>query len=538
MTGGIEIDKPKEASPEKSSDGVSLIVRIPDQHQRLLQVTLVDCTDAHNELVHVKEWLLHKCEMPPDLEGNIFVVESQLTKEGKIFVKEAPLPHVRRSEAPLIDLNVRHCKDGGYEYMLHQTGPDDLEKWHVLDFKGGVPGRTQALHNWQRSRRPQTSIHHIPQFISNTWGDRNRDARIQHDFILKEIDAAAELGVDAVQIDDGWQKGISANSAEAKARGGVWSGFWETDPEFWTPNPNRFPHGFEPILKHAAEKGVGIGLWYAPDSSNEFANWRKDADQILKLHRNYGVNLFKLDSIQSENFTACRNLRDMFKAIVSESEGRIACDLDVTGWDSRRPGYLGALEIGPIFVENRYTDWHGYWPHFTLRNLWHLSHWIDPRRLRTEFLNNERNREKYGDDPLAPALYPPATLFAITIFSNPLGWFENTGLSNAYRTEVSSLVNCWRANRDKLFAGDIHPIGDAPDGVTWTGFCSVPAERGEGYAVVFNEKSQCSESTILLPCSYSKATVLHGEGSARVDGKNLSVSIPKQFGYLFVKLNR
>jgi alpha-galactosidase len=537
MTGGIEKDAPDACGQGQNSDDTFTVVTIPDQHQRLLQVTLVDRTDAHNELVHVKEWLPHRREMELTLEGNLFAVELPITGSGTLFVKEAPLPFARRGDAPLIDLTVRCNRGGGFDYVLHQTGPVDLEAWHVLEYDRGAAGRTRAMHTWQRSRRPQTDVHRVPRFISNTWGDRNRDARIQHDFILQEIDRAADLGVDAVQLDDGWQKGISANSSEAKARGGVWSGFWESDPEFWTPNPDRFPHGFGPILERAKEKGVELALWYAPDSSDDFGNWRKDADQLLTLHREYGVNLFKLDSIFAGSHAARRNLRAMFNAIIADSGGRIACDLDVTGGGSKRPGYLGALELGPIFVENRYTDWHCYWPHMTLRNLWHLCHWVDPRRLRMELLNNERNLKKYEGDPLAPALYPPATLFAITMFSNPLGWFENTGLSDTYRTEVASLVSCWREHREALFAGDIHPIGDAPDGVAWTGFCSVSREKDTGYALIFNEKSASSIAEIRLPAAFAAATVLHGNGSVEARQNLISVSIAAPFEYVFVRLS-
>ena len=32
-------------------------------------------------------------------------------------------------------------------------------------------------------------------------------------FVLQEIDRAAALGLDTVQIDDGWQKGTTVNSA-------------------------------------------------------------------------------------------------------------------------------------------------------------------------------------------------------------------------------------------------------------------------------------------------------------------------------------
>ena len=43
----------------------------------------------------------------------------------------------------------------------------------------------------------------------HTWGDRNRDARVCETFVLQEIDRAAALGLDTVQIDDGWQKGTT-----------------------------------------------------------------------------------------------------------------------------------------------------------------------------------------------------------------------------------------------------------------------------------------------------------------------------------------
>ena len=54
--------------------------------------------------------------------------------------------------------------------------------------------------------------------------------------------------------------------------------------------------------------------------------------------------------------------------MLQESGGRVVFDLDVTA--EIRPGYFGVPDVGPIFIENRYTDFHRYWPHQgTLRNL-------------------------------------------------------------------------------------------------------------------------------------------------------------------------
>ena len=98
-------------------------------------------------------------------------------------------------------------------------------------------------------------------FVSNTWGDRSRDARINDAFMRQEVAAGARLGVDVIQIDDGWQQGRSKNSAQS---GGVWNGFWAADPDFWNVNRARFPQGLEPVVALARQQGIGFGLWFAP----------------------------------------------------------------------------------------------------------------------------------------------------------------------------------------------------------------------------------------------------------------------------------
>lgn len=535
MTQGIENEDQRQS--EATADHKAMTVSLPSWHQRLIQVEILDVTDFNNQLVQTREWLLHTKDAGNlKLTGNLFAVECPLSGEGKVFIKCGPLPRTRAIDGAVVDLTVRpRRKEGGYAYALHQTGPEDIEPWVVLDFQGGSVGMTRALHRWQRLLRPQTKQHQVPKFLSNSWGDRNRDSRIQEAFMLEEIERAARLGVDVVQIDDGWQKGRSCNSAEAAEKNGVWSGFWNADPEFWTPDPERFPNGLDPLVQRAAALGIEIGLWYAPDSCDEFRNWERDANQILSLHQRYGVEHFKLDSINVETITARRNLATMFKAILAGSAGNIVCDLDVTA--GKRPGYFGELTTGPLFVENRYSDWHSYWPHFTLRNLWQLSRWVDPGRLRMELLNHARNDHKYEGDPLAPSLYPPATLFATVMFSNPLGWFENTGLPDAFIADVAPLVTCWKQHREQIFAGDIIPIGAAPDGVTWTGFFSDGGEAKASYAVLFNEKSRSRTHRFALPRSFSNVELLSGQGEVGVDADGVAATIEDPFGYLFVRLS-
>jgi alpha-galactosidase len=219
-----------------------------------------------------------------------------------------------------------------------------------------------------------------------------------------------------------------------------------------------------------------------------------------------------------------QNLRRMIDALMTESAGAIACDLDVTA--EVRPAYFGLMQAGPIFVENRYTDWHRYWPHATLRNLWQLAQHIDPLRLRMEFLNNTRHADKYPADPLAPAAYRPDYLFATVMFSSPLGWFETSNLSPEFVEQVAPLVKLWKQHRDEIFAGPIVPIGDEPSGSGWTGFA------GQRHVLIFRERHASPTWEVELPIT-GDLEVIAGRGEATLNDGTLRVTIPQQLDFVW-----
>lgn len=132
---------------------------------------------------------------------------------------------------------------------------------------------------------------------------------------------------------------------------------------------------------------------------------------------------------------------------------------------------------GTLFVENRYTDWHRWWPYATFRNLWQLSQAIPPVRLRFECLNPKRNMDKYRNDPLAPAGYPLDWIFASVMAASPLIWCELSGLSAESRAELGRILPVWRGFRDELHAGVAYPVGPCPDGTTTSGFFTTTADE-------------------------------------------------------------
>ena len=493
------------------------------QHLRYTAVELKDQTDQYDELVFERTWLPLQDNF--EVSGNLLIVENPLTRDGLIFLKLAPLPHARPVKSPF------DFKVAGSGRRLTFAGPG--YPWTVLTYSGGTSGRIAALQDYQRCLRT-----YKPQrdglFLSNTWGDRSRDSRISAAFLEKEMAAGARLGVDVIQVDDGWQKGKSGNSAFGK---GAWGNFRSADPEFWKPHPKRFPNGLKPLVEAAREKGMKFGLWFGPDAENDMANWEKDAEVLLQAFDKEGVAYVKIDAVEMKSRTAEANLAKFYDKVLRQTEGRVVFDADATA--GLRPGYFGSLNVGPIFLENRYTDWHKYWPHHTLRNLWTLMPHVDPLRLRMEFLNQSRHREKYRNDPLAPAAYPPDTLFASVMFANPLGWFEVSNLPESYFQKIPPLVRAWKQEREAIFSGHLIPVGSAPDGYAWTGFSSTAHDRQSARLVLFrelNDEAQWETSIPLFELEEAKVTVLGGSGSARFTEGLLQVSIPAPLEYLFLRV--
>lgn len=501
-------------------------------HVRLTVFDLMDRTDEHDELVFTREWLLSSVEKDFDITANVIAAEDVLTGCGAALLRLAPLPHARTAKGP--DLRVRGPRSrrtfeivsNGYPYV-------------VVPYAGGEVGRIRALHAAQRRMRPYKEGRD-GLFLSNTWGGGFRDAHVNEAFLLKEIEAAADLGVDVVEIDDGWQKGRSMNSVAANGKG-AWNGYWAVDANFWDPDATRFPNGFAPLVGAAKAHGMKIGLWYGPDSSDDAANWERDANRLLAYYRE-GIAYFKIDSMKSTSATALARQRALFDALIAKSGGEIVIDLDVTA--EIRPGYFGLMDAGTVFVENRYPTRRRYWPHHTLRNIWALSQVVDPVRLRMEVANPDAGAELYANDPLAPALWRADTLFASVMLSSPLGWFENAALSERRKDEMRPLVAAWKGERANLHNGWLHPVGAKPDGVAWTGFVTEGADGESVYVLLFRELNEKARHTLdlspYLPGGWrvGEPVRLGGRGTSALNGTSLSVEIPDRLDFLWLKLPR
>jgi Alpha-galactosidase len=487
--------------PDDYVDALPLLLR----HGRWQAAGFRDVTDTNNNLTSVESGLLYPNEKL-SLRGNVLVVSDLLSGDGLTVVKESPTScgqlndcgadfqfigpsiFVRGSGITADDLDVHSKNDAGDGFV--QAYGSAVGVW-----SGGEYESMQWLHQYSLAQKPIVPDRDL--FVmSNTWGDRSKDARICEPFILEELDAAAQLGITHLQIDDGWERGVTMNSVQASVSGGgQWGSYYEADAGFWSVHPERFPHSLHSVMQRANEYGIRVGLWFSPDATNDYGQWRHDADTLLGLHHTWGIDYFKLDGIHLCSKRGERNLTAMMDAVTEATGGKVYFNLDATA--DVRFGYFSDMPYGGIFLENRYTDWSNYYPHWTLRNLWQLARWMPAQRLQIEVLNVERNAQQYPNDPLAPAACGIVYSFAVALMSNPLMWMELSSLSDGAAAIMTKLIKRYLTYRDELLGGHILPIGEEPCGTRWTGFQSV-IDASTGYILVFRELTEQQSSTMKL----------------------------------------
>ena len=455
---------------------------LPGAHWQARAVRFVPRTDDNDNLVLQEQAWLFRQDLA--LTGNVLGF-SEGGSGAQVFVlREAPADRDQVGW-PGADARARigDVRVSGSGFLASDLSAQRWSEAYATVVGVAGPGDTAlqlALRAHQETRRDYRPGRDA-MVLSNTWGDRSRDSRMTEAFMLAEIEAAARLGVTHVQLDDGWQAGLSRNSANrAGQRWEDWSA------EDWQPHPQRFPRGLAPVAAAARERGVAIGLWFNPSRVDDYAAWERDARILVDAWRRHGVAAVKIDGIEVPSQAAARNLRAMLERVQGASGGGLVFNVDVTA--GRRPGYHAMTEYGNLFLENRYTDWGNYYPHRTLRNLWMLAGWMPPQFLQIEVLNPRRNRARYAaDDPLAPDNVPLDYAFAATMAAQPLLWMELSGLAPADADTLRAAIAGYGGFRHDWHAGRILPIGQEPSGAAWTGFQSIGGDGRSGIVIVFRE---------------------------------------------------
>ncbi len=473
----------EDENSKKNAEGTSLVtdkIIIGGNNWHAKSIEFFDATDYNNTLVQEYNRIIYRQENR--MRGNLLFAENALTKTGVFILKEAPTSNVQL-QYPGYDFTTVWGQINVAGIGIAPTDLHDSEWIKGYSVVVGISegegetGLLKSLRNYQDNQRKYEE-ERDGMIVSNTWGDRNKDSRINEAFILKEISAAARLGITHLQIDDGWQIGKSSNSAN----GGSLTNIWR-HKNYWTVDSRKFPHGLSSVIEAAKKKGIQISLWFNPSNDSSLKYWEQDAEVLIDQYKKYGIHMWKIDGVQVTDKRGEINYRKFLDKVEAATNYEAVFNVDITA--GRRFGFNYLNTYGNFYLENRYTDWTNYYPYYTLRNLWQLSAYMPPQRLQIEFLNKWRNADKYPEgDILAPSNYSFDYLFAITMVAQPLAFMEISGLpAEAFNT--SKLISKYKLIKADLHKGDIFPIGKEPDGFSWTGFQSI--QNKKGYILLFRE---------------------------------------------------
>ena len=514
-------------------------VPLGSRHLNVKSFKLYDKTDYNDMLVEQQSATVYTFRNG-DLkrDGNVFCINDYTSDNSIMLIKHSPT----ESSA----LNRKGCDftmQGNVYATLYGTGIDfnSMPDGKVPYYASAVGvGKTENIYEemWRYNTAFSVDDPRGALFcMSNTWGDRSQDMAVCESFMLKEIERAHQMGVDIIQIDDGWQLGVTANSLRKK--GGVWEGYYADNSDFWAVNPERFPNGLQTVVDKAREYGIEFGLWFSPDSSNDFENYQKDVDTLMNLYNTYGIRYFKLDGVKIRNKLCEMRFIKLLQELTNRTKGDMRFNLDVTAED--RFGYMYESQFGTLFVENRYTDFPNYFPHNTFKNVWNLAHVIPTRRLQMELLNTRRNTDKYEGVLFAPNTYSPDYLFATVMVANPLFWMEMTNLAEEDAENLAKISAVYKDYKAELFHSRVVPIGNRPDGMNFSGYFCECSDTKTYNLILFREAAKCDTFTFKLPkdISHLKGEVIYQNANSEynINGKQITIKFSQKRSFVWLRFS-
>jgi alpha-galactosidase len=470
-------------------------------------VKLSAVTDYHDDFVSESNYCMFRGKIAKQ-SGNIFFLDNPLENESIVFISTAP-DYVKATLT--VEEGIAKVDTSGHGFVVGKCKTEDSEA---------------LVRAWYRRKCKPTELY----TMANTWGDYNAYRRVADDFIKEEISAASKLGLDTLQIDDGWQMGNTDDPTirDEKNRRTFLDGFWNLKVE-------KFRNGMEEMRDYAAEKKINLGLWFAPDSQHCYTRMERDISVLENAYKHWGMRYFKFDMLYVENMDMYKKFEEMLHKVYSFGDD-VFVQLDVT--NGIRCGYLGVTQFGRIFAENRYTKLKTYYPHRTLHNLWDICKYIPSFKFQFELVNPTLNAEVYGDDVLAPANYDMDYLFAVTMMSNPLFWMEVQFLPEKQRFELDRVMPVWKEIRNELANSDVVPIGERPDGVAFTGFVAYTPDGKKAYLLGFREVNEDNNYTFGVDKYIKNAKVLASNCNIvyNTEGSKVNVTFAKKRSYALIEL--
>ncbi|WP_372808264.1 alpha-galactosidase [Pontiella sp.] len=353
--------------------------------------------------------------------------------------------------------------------------------WTVLYPENTQWSRELAMKQFDRARFPVDPDRDV--FVkANTWGSGNSGdesmAMAAEKEVLKEIDSAANLGIDVLQIDDGWQCGRQKPPNKARA---------------WQVREDWYPNGWATVREAALKKKLKLGLWTAAYA---------ELDDLKRNYDDGGFVTWKYDFASMGNYNHLYAHWSKLRAFLLYTGHRARMAVDVTE-NAPRFGYFWARDFGCVWLSNRKPENPPNTipkPTLMLRENRELARYVNLNKFELPIQNFQRVNKTASDAHLYGHAYEVALgLMGIPTFFQTTYYYDA-----AARTEIRELLNVYKQQRQALYNRYVFAIGDEPDGAAWSGFQWVDPGADEGYLLVFRER-QSPERTKRLALRFVDA---------------------------------
>ncbi|HXS98777.1 MAG TPA: hypothetical protein VN736_29475 [Candidatus Limnocylindrales bacterium] len=329
--------------------------------------------------------------------------------------------------------------------------------WTVV-YSGANDGLQFALKQFDAARYPV-----FPQrdmfILSNTWGPANPGGAqfTREDFLLTEIASAGKLGIDVVQIDDGWQQTAGGPAA---------SNFLP-----------KYTDGWDHIRAAAETAKVRMGLWVAIRNA-KVADLKKDIDEL-------GVATWKVDYDHLADRGDYEDRIAKYRALMKYAPMRTQFAL-CPEYDDPRYGWYFAREYGSIYFQNIQEgkpDHLTFVPFQVLRQHWLMAKYFPANKLQVMLQNPKRTRKDLSD----AFEHSHAYCFAMGLPFVPVFFQSSQFLDDEGKAELGFLFAQFKKIQEDIFTSLTFPIGDEPSNASWSGFQMVSTKRRGGYLLLFRE---------------------------------------------------
>lgn len=450
--------------------------------------------------------------------------------EGVILVKESNKSTSLKKEQDvatgsfLLDENKISVTGAG---MFPQNLREDKylscwANWLIL-YSGNNNEANIALKKFDRRRFPVHPDRDIF-MMANTWGTEDKRPEClyaaREENVLKELESVAELGIDMLQIDDGWQTGEwlpAKNSAEHQRKDVI--GDYKVYPEGW-----------KNVKAKADKLNVKLGLWAA---------WTIPSEKLKTNYDSGKFSAFKLDFANLNTIKKRDELIGKARELIIYSGYKTCVNWDVTETPPRA-GYFYGREYGNVYLENRKVTTARpnvqYVPFKVLRDAWLLSKYVNLNKFQVTVQNIDMTKDTTKTDAKK---HNHPYVVGISLMASPIFFQETHFYSEKAKAQIKPILAVYKKHREEMYAGYVFPIGDEPDNKSWTGFQNFNPDTKSGYLTIFRELNNKEESKdislkflqgkrvklINLLSEKSKVVQLNGNGI------NFTIDLPAGFQF-------